>query len=668
MKNYFDSLEFPKKLIIAFVGVSAVAIIANRIRHAQKRSRKASKASLQRRLRMQMSMLETMEDRLLARQQGSGILPVVLVTGFLGSGKTTLLRRILQTQGLQFKIGALVNDFASLNVDSELVKMDAEEDTVVELSNGCICCSLGDDLRGAMYKAMRGGSGIGSCDYLIVETSGVTDPTAVVLDLEKAALESGGAGRTLRLDAVITVVDAEQVSTNLAADENAQTQLIRSTAFASQLRCADIILLNKVSLISSEREIDRVEKFVNVGAPDARIILCNYCDVPLPNVLHVKTVEPQREAFGRLMQGKARLEKSMFVIGSSTSVPSQLVCSVSRLETSESLSNRRKNRAAANGKGGHSAHDGLPFVSMSYIKKKPFSFSRFQKLIDTEVPSGVVRMKGIVYFQEEGSKLRDRKYVFQISGCGKRRRCELVEEGSWVTAPSVGLVLIGQNDGNGRLDVEKKKKKLDLCIVEGHHHHHHHREEEEHECEDTNDGNDRECMDPECTDDACNHYHKSHHQKSHHHQPHKNHDHSKHENLSFSCIDFLRDCMVNDKKGRFIISPSSNEKDQRLLTFSLSAKKQTGGKSVDELDMKYGVDMKTAQKHFARRVNAHAFPLLVATVPSADMESCGIECVCAPIFTLHVRSAEESWKMLCKEADLVLTNLLSQVPNCECGY
>ena len=153
--------------------------------------------------------------------RSSKILPVTLVTGFLGSGKTTLLRKLLPQQGLGFRLGAVVNDFAELNVDADIVRrIGVPSSQVVELTNGCICCNLAADLKQAVWRMLQSaeGSGSGSAtpadvEYLLVETSGITDPMSIIATLEEAF----GKMTRVRLESVVTVVDIDK----LLADKRA---------------------------------------------------------------------------------------------------------------------------------------------------------------------------------------------------------------------------------------------------------------------------------------------------------------------------------------------------------------------------------------------------------------------------------------------------------------
>eukprot|EP00501_MAST-03F_sp_TOSAG23-6_P001865 GSMAST32.ASY1.ANO1.1943.1 assembled CDS len=177
------------------------------------------------------------------------VLPVVVVTGFLGAGKTTLLKRVLEAEEIYFKVGALVNDFATLNIDYELIKRKSA-DGVVELSNGCICCSLGSDLKSVVWQALRDSSdsALSSVDYLIVETSGITDPVNVVLELENFTtsldLSMKNTNSISNPNPTVSMKNTNSISNEQRKNSHQSHEEIGSETFRSQLLCADVVILN----------------------------------------------------------------------------------------------------------------------------------------------------------------------------------------------------------------------------------------------------------------------------------------------------------------------------------------------------------------------------------------------------------------------------------------
>ncbi len=197
--------------------------------------------------------------------------PVTIITGFLGAGKTTLLNRILHADhGL--KIGVLVNDFGAVNIDAALISR-VDDSEAVSLSNGCICCTIRDDLRLAVVGLLERPD---APDYLIIETSGVSDPLEVALTLRVIT--------GVTIDTILTVIDAEQFLT--IPRENAVLAM-------NQVGVADIVVLNKVDLVDAAG-LDSVRKRVRDIIKTARIFETTHGDVPLAILLNVGGFDPAR--------------------------------------------------------------------------------------------------------------------------------------------------------------------------------------------------------------------------------------------------------------------------------------------------------------------------------------------------------------------------------------
>jgi G3E family GTPase len=195
----------------------------------------------------------------------AGRLPVTLVTGFLGSGKTTLVNHILSNRA-GVRAAVLVNELGEVGIDNDLII--SADDGMIELTNGCICCSTNSDLIDSIVRVLGGAKTV---DHIIVETTGVADPLPVAHTFQRPEFRDA-----LRLDAIVAVADAEQFSLDL----------FDGIAARNQLRYADAILLNKCDRVGAERLATVEEKLRSLNEA-ARLVRTTRSAVPLPLILDV---------------------------------------------------------------------------------------------------------------------------------------------------------------------------------------------------------------------------------------------------------------------------------------------------------------------------------------------------------------------------------------------
>lgn len=221
-------------------------------------------------------------------------IPVTVITGFLGSGKTTLVRHLLQNN-LGRKIAVLVNEFGEIGIDGELLRScqvcdDEEnpEDNIVELTNGCLCCTVQEEFFPTMQQLLQRRQNI---DCMLIETSGLALPKPLVQAFRWPEIRNGAT-----VDGVITVVDSQALANGTLvgdlqaleaqrqADPNLEHETPLEELFADQLACADLVLLTKTDLID-ESTLSQVRGWLQQELrPGVKIIPCDHGDIN-PTVL-----------------------------------------------------------------------------------------------------------------------------------------------------------------------------------------------------------------------------------------------------------------------------------------------------------------------------------------------------------------------------------------------
>ena len=369
--------------------------------------------------------------------------PVLLLTGYLGSGKTTLLNRILtNTKGIRFAV--IVNDIGEVNIDASLIQkggvVSQQDDSLVALQNGCICCSLKMDLIAQLHDLVAQKA----YDYIVIEASGICEPAPIaqtICSYPEMVPQFAMDGVPV-LDCICAVVDAlrlrDEFDGGLALEHHIPKEEDLAALVTEQIEFCNVILLNKASEVSEE-ELTRIKSIIRAIQPTAPIIETNYCDVDLEKLLKTNLFD-----FDRTATSAAWIQE---VEDASHHHDHHADDDDDDDEEEEEHHHHHHDHDHEHGDHDHLAEFGID--TYVYYARKPFDLGLFDEFVAAHWPKNVIRCKGMCYFAEE----YDMCYLFEQAG----RQFNLRKAGEWfATMPKEELMQLMADDAQLRKDWDEQ--------------------------------------------------------------------------------------------------------------------------------------------------------------------------------------------------------------------
>lgn len=369
-------------------------------------------------------------------------IPVLLLTGYLGSGKTTLLNRILTNErGIRFAV--IVNDIGEVNIDASLIQKGGivgnnGSDDLVALQNGCICCTLKMDL----VKQLADIAQSGQFDYIVIEASGICEPEPIAQTICSLPQLNLNIDVMPRLDCITTVVDALRLKSEFDSGKKLISKKLDEedieNLIIQQIEFCDLILLNKISDVTAE-EAQRIEAIIRALQPKARIIECDYCDVPLTNLLNTHRFNLER------------------VAGSAAWIQA-LDAPVDEHDDEDEHHDHHHHDEEHHDEHHHHHHhhhddegeaEEYGIQTYVYYSRPALDLNKFDDFVARKWPKNIIRCKGMLYFDTNP----DMCYLFESAGIQKK----LTECGFWcATAPVEELMVMMERDPSLRRDWDPK--------------------------------------------------------------------------------------------------------------------------------------------------------------------------------------------------------------------
>ncbi|MBO7112545.1 MAG: GTP-binding protein, partial [Bacteroidaceae bacterium] len=362
--------------------------------------------------------------------------PVLLLTGYLGSGKTTLLNRILSnSKGIKFAV--IVNDIGEVNIDASLIQQGGvvgmNDDSLVALQNGCICCTLKMDLVEQLHQIIA----LHRFDYIVIEASGICEPGPIAQTIDSIPRMDPKYTKdgVPQLDCIVTVVDALRIRDEFGCGDDLVKKNIGEEDLENlviqQIEFCNIVLLNKASEVSAE-ELLRIRKVVRALQPRARILECDYGDIELDNILNTGAFDFERvatsatwiqeiEKRGSELEDQDDDEHEHHHHHDDDDDDDDDEHDEHEHHHHEHHHDHEHHHHHHDHEGGEVEEYGIG--TYVYYARRPMDLNRFDWFVSKKWPKGVIRTKGMCYFTDEF----DICYLFEQAG----KQMSLKNAGQW---------------------------------------------------------------------------------------------------------------------------------------------------------------------------------------------------------------------------------------------
>lgn len=348
------------------------------------------------------------------------VTPITILTGYLGAGKTTLMNYILNNQE-GYKVAVIVNDIGEVNIDAKLIAdggfiQEEDKGNVVPLSNGCICCTLKEDLMNQIVEILK----TRKFDYILIEASGICEPLPIAqtITMLSESMEQYGLPKICRLDNIVTVVDALRLATEFGCGEDLVKDNIDEedieNLLIEQIEFCNVIVLNKIDEVSKE-QLNQVKSVIKHLQPTAKIIETNYSKVEVKEIMDTNNFDFERIATSAGWIKELERDDN-----------EEMGHNYNHHDHDHDKHDHDHSHHHHHHEEGEAEEYGIS--TFVYSSRKPFNEIRFNKFANEKLPSNVIRCKGMVWFANDN----DMSYLFEQAG----RQMKLSESGYWLaTAP-----------------------------------------------------------------------------------------------------------------------------------------------------------------------------------------------------------------------------------------